>query len=173
MSTMIDQTSKEYFRVLKILHIGLIMGPLMFMLSVYLITMNQPIDVDKSMADTMLFLAIGAVFIGLVGAFAFQSSQLKLVRQEKDLLKKMSRFRTIMVVVYALMEMPSIVIVVAFLFGSTPYVLILGVITISVLISQAPGNKYVIRKLQLNKDEIKLVNDPKAIICQTAPKQTD
>lgn len=161
----IKQNSKEYFRNLRIIHLGLTMGQVFFMVvSIFLIESGMyEADMKELVSPLAWFLFLVGGLSLLASYFVF-NRKLKIARRKELFYEKMGDYRAALVVRYALLEGPSFCGLVFFLL--TGYYLLLafslGVVAIFIVIRPTAGKAET--DLKLNPDEVRKINDPEMVV---------
>lgn len=160
-----QQTSKDYFRTLQILHAALIAGQVFFGLIVSFLLISGNADVGS--ADlSMVFSYIVPLFvlIGLSGSNYIYKSWLSKLRSSNDLKYKMANYRVALIIRYAFLEGPTLfAIIVALLTGNLFFLVFAGLL-LSFMIYRRPVKNRIIADLGLSIEEAALINNPDSII---------
>jgi uncharacterized membrane protein len=164
----IQQTSRQYFKSLQIIHITLIAGQLIFGLIVaYMLEVQK---INFGMQDLkIIFYVIVPVFAvaSYAGGSFFIKTRLKTTKNLKSLASKMNDYRTVLIMQYAILEGPSFLSLTVYLLtGDLFFTGITGLI-IMVLIILRPKSEKAISDLELNPSESTKISDPDTIITDT------
>jgi len=161
----IKQNSKEYFRGLRIVHLGLILGQVFFMLvTVYLIESgNFEVEMKGLISPLTWFLVIAGGLSLLASPLVF-NYKLKIARKKDVFYEKMGDYRASLVVRYALLEGPSFMGLVFFMLTGFYWFLAFSLMIVAIFVLIRPTILKAETDLQLNPDEVQKINDPEMVI---------
>ena len=114
-----NKIPQGYIKSLKIIHLALVIGQIMFLvISVIINRMIGPMySGDKSM-NTLLFYVVPLLTIGcVVVSMMFYKSKISQVHESDDLDIKLSVYRSANIIRFALLETPSFLAILAYLFS--------------------------------------------------------
>lgn len=160
------QSSQIYFRSLKIIHAAMTgMQLFVALLLVFLIELGLQEPVGDEVMRIPLLVA-GAVLCagGYLGGSVLFSARVKLLKANNELIKKMLLYRSVLIIRYSLVEMPSLFSVVGYMLTGELLFLLLTLVMSAYLFTLRPSRIHAIRDLSLSKAEIGLINDPTAVI---------
>lgn len=159
------QTSKEYFKSLKVVHIGIIIIKLIIIISFILINIfykSHTIDTELS----KLFIYIIPVFLGF-GLFASSidfNRKIAKIKTNQFLISKMTDYRSALFTRYAILEGTSMISIIAFSkSGNYIYIGICSILFLIIFINKPTKEKAVI-DLELTSEEEKTIYNPDSII---------
>lgn len=162
-----QQSSKEYFKTLGIIHLSLIGGLLLFgMVSVFLQTDSPSSDNNSSSIDVFMIFAPVIAFLGITASYLISNNRLQSIKKHDSLSKKMNEYRSTQIVKYALLEGPALFSLVSYLLTGNCIYLILAAVLIVLLFMNRPTKFKAISDLTLNKDERDLIDNPEAMIAE-------
>jgi hypothetical protein len=163
----VQQNPKEYFKTLKLLHIALIVGQILFALVVvFMFSRGRILDNPQILINIIDYSLIGSIICFLPASYLYYKWKSDKLKTATELKFKMNGYRNILIVRYALLEIPSLVSIVAvMLTGNNYYLLCSGMIVLLMTILR-PSKENAIMQLGLNYDEINLLEDPTAIISE-------
>jgi len=160
-------TGKQYFRILAIIHIALMIGVALFASIAYFMVSKggfEPIDSDTSHALTLitpLLMLIGV----LAGPFVrlYKINKLKL---ETDLKMKLAGYRAATIIRLALLEGPALFTVIAFLLtGDTNFLLYTSFMLLLFAMIR-PTMERAIKELNLDEREVLKIQDPNEFVAE-------
>ena len=160
------QTSKEYFRTLSILHIALILGQVFFALITVFLIINKIMIGQRDLSVILAYITPIFTLISLFFSNYFYKKKLKPLQESNDLKYKMTNYRGVLVIRYALIEGPSFFSIVVTLLTSNLVFLVLPVLLIIWMIYLKPSKYRVLTDLELDENEIEIINNPDEIIAE-------
>lgn len=160
-----QQTSKDYFRTLEILHAALIAGQVFFGLIVSFLIISGNADVGSAdLSMVFSYIVPPFVLIGLFGSNYIYKTRLAKLRSSNDLKYKMANYRVALIIRYAFLEGPILFsIIVTLLTGNLLFLVFAGLL-LSFMIYLRPVKNRIIADLGLSIEEIAIINDPDSII---------
>jgi MFS family permease len=160
-----QQTSKEYFRITSVIHMGLVLGVVIFGLVVsFFIADFQHPDMDSESARIFVYLVPGICILALFAAKLIFGNRLKSLMELDDLKTKMTGYRECLIIRYLFLEGPALFAMVAvFLTGNIIYLIYAGVVLV-LFILKRPTLKATVKDLALNQEEVAKLEDPDAIV---------
>jgi len=161
-----EQTSKQYFRGLKIIHFALIMGLVAFVgVGSFLVSTSSA---SKSSTDVELFSVIAPILavIAFFTSFYLFKFYLKKAKELKTIKEKTTAYSTALIISLALLEAPGLFAVVITLMTSNLMFLIITAVMVAYMLTFHPSQERFIRDLELNREEQAMVMNPDAIISE-------
>lgn len=159
----IEQTSKDYFKELTILHLAMLVGQvLMAAILYYIHEGNYTSGLDFRNIFSILVLA--AVIIGFAGSFFIPKKMIEKAKTSKDLKEKMGRYRAALVVKWAFLESGTMVPLILFYITGNLTFLMMGGAMIAFFASTNPSPKKAIQELNLKQAEQRLLHQADEII---------
>ena len=147
------QTTPPYIRVLKILHLALMAGQLLFIVimfsSVYFQRINTfPLaNISGEILIAMIFIAALAYLL----ANSLFNKKLAIIRESNlDVPQKLENYRSANVIRWALIEAPVILCCIFFFVTGNYYILLIAVIMIFLFYSTRTGTEKTINDLQIS-----------------------
>jgi hypothetical protein len=169
--SVVQQNSKEYFKTLKILHIALIAGQVLFAIIVVSTFIKGKVvglsELFISIVDYTLFFAFILCVPASYYLFKLKINKLK---TEADLKTKMNGYRTALIKRYSIFQIPSFVSIVAVMLTTNYYYLVVTAMIVILMLFLRPSRENTIRDLALNYSEIAVLDDPNAIISEFEKK---
>lgn len=160
-----QQTTKAYFRTFKIIHLGLVMGIILFGLVVtYFIADFQHPDDESDLAKILVYLVPGLVVVGIVASNVISKIKLNALSENIDLRVKLKGYGEPLIIRYALLEFPALFALVALFITNNKNYLVYAVLLVVLIIIKRPTIKMAIADLELEQDEIAVVENPDSII---------
>jgi hypothetical protein len=160
-----QQTTKEYFKMLTIIHIGLTMGLVLFglVISVFIIDFNQ-IDTKSELAKLFDYLVPGLIVVGIVASNMISKIKINALKVNNDLRSKLRGYTESLIIRYALLEGPGLfALVTIFITNDFNYFIYAGIMVV-LLIIKRPTMKSVIAELELDQQEITVLENSDSII---------
>jgi hypothetical protein len=159
------QTSKEYFNTLTIIHAGLLVAQVVFGAIAYFLKSNGMFESNGEETSSILILVGPLVAIGGIAASIMAGKgQMKIAKQKIDLKEKLASYRTALLIKLALLEMPTLFVIVCFLLSGKYFLLgFAGAILILFYIYR-PTLDGIATDLELSPSDKKTIEDPNAIV---------
>jgi len=148
-----DMPISKFVPTLKIIHIALIMGQLVFAGVVLFLDSQNSVGMAKELSNIFLFLALIFTGGGIFMSRTFYKSKLDAIEQEQALDIKLAQLRTAMIMKYAILETPSIFALAGFLITGNYLILLFALLVIAVFVMEAPSLEKISQELQLTNDE--------------------
>jgi hypothetical protein len=163
----VKQNPSEYFKNLKMLHIAVIIGQILFAVAiVFMFTRGVILNNPPTLLKIIDYAIIAATIFCLPASFIFYKWKLNKLKAGTDLKVKMDGYRSAFIMRYALFEIPSIASIVAvMLTGNYQYLVCTGMIILLMLFLR-PTKENAIKDLGLNYNEQTILDDPDAIISE-------
>jgi hypothetical protein len=159
------QTSKVYLTFLTLIHSAMFVMQVVFGAVAYFLKSNGMFDSNGEEISDILLIAAPIVAVGGIAASTFVGKmQMRIARQKTDLKEKLFAYRSALLVRLALLEMPTLFILVCYLL--TGKILLLG-LAAGVLIlfyMNRPTINNLAMDLELNPTDRKTIEDPNAIV---------
>jgi hypothetical protein len=160
------QTSKEYFKILSILHSALLGGQLLFAMVVFYLNMNGQFSNDDSgeIGSIFQFLVPAIIVAGVFGSSVLFKVQLKSIKAKPELKDKLNDYRGASLIKYAMLEAPSMFAIVCYLL--TVNIIFLGYagLIIVLFLLNRPSPESAVNDLELNQSDKMKILDPNAIV---------
>jgi hypothetical protein len=160
------QTSREYFRSLQIVFYALIAGQLIFAMIALSLRQTGSIDIVDGLDDVFLFIVPLFIIGGVTGSWLFSRNRIKASILKTSLVEKMSDYRAIMIIRYALLEGPTFLAIIVFLMTGNLLFLGMAGIVIIIFLVLRPSPQRAVKDLQLNPVEEQSVLDPDKAIAE-------
>jgi len=153
-----QQTSREYFRALRIIYFAIIAGPTIFGLIAFFLIKSGNFEPEmNSLHKIFVYIVPAFAITGILGSTRIFKSQLSPLRQKKELTGKMEGYRSALIVRYALIEGPAFFAIVVYMLTGIPmYLGIAGLVLLSFLTLKPTAGKAAI-DLELNPDEKQII----------------
>lgn len=160
-------TTKEYFRTLSILHVALILGQVLFAgIIVLLIKSGSGLKSSNDLTEILLYLVSITGVFGFLGSIYLYKYKINRLRNKGDLKVKMNGYRNAMIFRWALMEIPSIISIIAVMLTENYMFFLFTVFVIALVAYWRPSKETIIADLELDYKEITVLENPKAIIAE-------
>lgn len=156
-----EQTSKQYFKSLKLIHIALMIGQVSFASVAFLINSLEPIAMTE-LNDTFLILVAVFTLGSLAAGKLVAKNKLKAAKQKQTLSEKLDDYRVLIITKLALLELPVFFAIVSFILTSNLTFLGLSGLVLIIFIIQAPTQDKLIDDLELTYAEKTLIEDPES-----------
>ena len=161
-----QQTSKQYFRTLSIMHIALIIGLVFFSLIVIYLIISRQLTGDIGLAHIFLYIVSLFTLAGLFGSNLIYKNKIAKIKTNNDLMAKMTNYRSAMIIRWAFLEGPAFLSIVAIMLSSNLIFLSFTGLIIARMIYLRPTMKTAIFDLELDQKEIAIMEDPESILIE-------
>lgn len=159
-----EQTSKEYFMTLIIIHAMLLFGQVVFLVVLYYLVVAGQGGMSQELNDILQFVAPAFVIGGLIASALWVNKKLKSIKAKPELMDRLSEYRTVQIIRYALLEGPSLFALICFfLTGNFLFLAFAGIIILYFTINR-PSRSKTSSDLELGIKERDLIEDPHSII---------
>jgi ABC-type xylose transport system permease subunit len=144
------------FKVLSILHKGLMMGQILFSgICIYLVYTNSILPAAKELDKILQVVALIATAGGIYGGMTFFKKKLMTIRaMQADAKEKFALYRTACLIQWALLEGPSIFCTICFFLTGNYAFLALVVVILFVFVMTAPSKLKMQLQLQISEAEL-------------------
>lgn len=160
-----EQTSKEYFRGLAIIHIALLIGLLAFALVMYFTLMNDELPkVEDSLNDIFQYLTPGLALIATFLSFKRYNKGTANLISENKLELKLGQYKLLYISHLALFEFAGLFANISFFTTGVNWYLGITLIMMVLMWIVRPTKEKIALDLQLNHKEKMLIDDPDAIV---------
>lgn len=160
-------TSKQYFKTLKLIHILLIVGVVLFASLVSFLLSGEDMYMHFDPEANTYYVIIAA--FGLIavfgGDFVFRN-MLKKARIQPSLPAKMMLYQSANIIRFALLEGVALFGVIATMLTLSVWFLVISAILLVLLVMHFPNQDKAIKELNLNIEEQKHVRNPDAYISE-------
>lgn len=162
------QTSKEYFKVLSVLHAALLGTQLLFALvAVYLSMDGQFGGDDLGEFNSIFRFVVPVVIVGAVfGSSVLFKMQMKSIRVKPELKDKLNDYRTASLIRYAMLEAPSMFALVSYLLTANFIFLGYAGLIIVVFVLSRPSPESTANDLELNQGDKAKIMDPNSVVAE-------
>ncbi|MFN8394887.1 MAG: hypothetical protein U0176_09480 [Bacteroidia bacterium] len=167
-------TSEGYFRTLLILWAAMLMSHLSISgVSIYLYFMGELPPSDPETAMPLIY-ALAGVGAGCLGAAVVLGNSLIVKAADKPTLKeKLSGFQTASILRFALLEAPSIMGLVGVMLTGELLFLTASAVSAMTLLAFRPSKQRAIEGLRLSGEDLRLVEDPRAVVMEVEVTSAD
>jgi ABC-type xylose transport system permease subunit len=144
------------FRILSVLHKGLMMGQILFSgICIYLVYTNTILpmakELDKTLQVAALIIAVGGIYAGMT---FFKKKLITIRAMQADAKEKFALYRTACLVQWALLEGPSIFCTICFFLTGNYAFLALVLVILFLFVMTAPSKLKMQLQLQISEAEL-------------------
>ena len=159
------QSSKEFFKIISIIHLALVSGIVLFGIVIYffIADFQQP-DTRSEIAGMLVYLVPGLVIAGIIASNIIFRVKLNGVIDSDDLKVKMAVYRESLIIRYALLEGPALFSLAAIFITNNINFLVYAGLIVVLLATKRPTKKSAIADLALDKQEISIMDDPESTL---------
>lgn len=159
------QTVRAYFLTQSILHFALFTGQFLFgIVAYYLATTEGFTTGNKELEDMFLVIVPLVALGGIVGGIFLSKTQIENIKQKESLREKLSAYQTLLIIKYALLEGPSFLAIIGYMFTTNTVFMGIAAIIILLFILYRPTVAKTITELELSQAERETVENPEAIL---------
>lgn len=138
-------------KVLSIIHLGLLMGQVLFALAVYYITPQKGFVLSGN--EPFVFVGLALAIGGFIGGNLIFKQTLAKIAPDATLSRKVSAYQTAFIIRAALMEGASLFSVVAYMLGGNLFFLALTAVIVLYFITLRPTKEKIAADLNLDYNE--------------------
>lgn len=164
--TIQKQTSKQYFRSLTILYLGLLIGQLAFSAITLYFNLGLLFQPDDSLRDIFIYIVPILVVNGFVTGHLIYKSRLKKIKNYNSLISKMRDYRGAMIIRLAMLEGASLFAIVVYLLTADLIFIAMTGLIIAYFIMLRPTIEKISMDLELNSTERMKIENPSEIIAE-------
>ncbi|MDX2302421.1 MAG: hypothetical protein NW226_06450 [Microscillaceae bacterium] len=155
--------SKQYLTSLTIIHLGLLMGQVIFGVIAFFLNSQEDFSTEGDNSDLrniFIYLVPFLILSGVSAGFFMMRSRLSMIQQKNSLAEKLQEYRTVLIMKYALMEGPALVALVAYLLTADLMFLGLAALVIVFFVLERPSKDKIIMDLALNSEGRSALQNP-------------
>ncbi len=160
-------TTRAYFRTLRILHLALIMGQVVFAMMVFvikLVSISETVSLTPELQDLLRYILPGLALLGTGLSWLLFSSRIKALKELTDPAAQYTGYRSACVLRYAILEAPSLIALVGFTLSNDYTFMAIPALIILVFILIRPTKAALISHLQPGYEQQLLLEDPAAVL---------
>jgi len=156
-----QNSAKEYFKLITIIHSALVLGVILFGAVICLFIVDfQHTDTESELANLFVYLVPGLIMVGIVASNVIFRIKLNTLIDCEDLKTKMEVYRRASIIRYAFIQGPALfALMVIFLTSDINYLVYAGLMIV-LLIIKRPTMKLAVSELRLDQQEIALLENP-------------
>lgn len=160
------QTSKAYFTLLTILHGALLGTQLIFAIAVYYVNTTSPLAGDDAanLNEVFQFIVPGLMLASYIGGSILVKTQLNTLKAKTTLSEKLLGYRALLLMRFALLEIPSLFSIVCFVLTSNYLYLGLAGLIMLVFMLNRPTRYRAVNDLELTPPDRALLENPDAVV---------
>jgi len=160
-----QQSPKSYFRMLGIIHLGLVLGVLLFGIVVtFFIADFQLPNIQSGFADLFVYLVPGFVMIGIIANNVVFRIKLNAINESADIKTKMAVYRESSIIRYMLIQTPAQIALCAIIVTNNINFLVYAGLMVVLLIIKRPTLRLAISDLNLNQQEKSILENQDSTI---------
>jgi hypothetical protein len=156
-----QNSTKEYFKLISIIHTALVLGVILFGAIVCLFIVDfQHVDSQSVLANLFVYLVPGLIMAGIIASNVIFRIKLNNLLNSEELIVKMEVYRRASIIRSAFIQLPALfALMVIFMTSDINYLVYAGLMII-LLIIKRPTLKLAISELRLDQKEIALLENP-------------
>jgi hypothetical protein len=153
-------TSRQYFRILTILHLSMCAGTILFLIVMAAMRfLGAAGEGDPALNHLLMPIAVVVVAVGCLGSHFLYKLRLKSVRNLTGLGAKLAVYRSLMIVRWALLEGPALFTVVCYFLTGNQLLLAFAALPVLMLLVSRPSREHATADLGLTWDEKAILDD--------------
>ncbi|MEY3451944.1 MAG: hypothetical protein RL711_1772 [Bacteroidota bacterium] len=158
------QTSKQYFSILNLLHLAMLVGQLVFL--TFTVVNIAPSTTSYLSQILVINLAIAfVVTMGVsLGARAYFNAKINSIKQSPTLVSKLNQYRSALLIKYAILESGTMLTIILYWFNAHVLFLVLTGGLLIIFILHRTTKAKLIKDLALDFQEQSLLDDPEYLI---------
>ncbi len=156
-------TSREYFNILSLLHLGLVFGVVVFVTVVYFLFFNEKNE-PGGLDQTMLILVALLSLAGFFGGRRIFQARILTASNEHQLKNKLEVYRSALIAHWFLLELPALLGGVGFMMTSNLLFLAFSLLFLILLGMAYPSRERLLAHLEMTPLQAAKVKDPNAIV---------
>ena len=160
------QTSKQYFRSITILYLGLLIGQLAFSAITLYLNLGLLFQPDDSLRDVFIYIVPIIVVNGFVTGQLIYRNRLKKIKNYNSLASKMGEYRGAMIIRLAMLEGASLFAIIVYLLTADLIFIAMSGLIIAYFIILRPTIDKISMDLELNSTERMKIENPSEIIAE-------
>ena len=162
----LEKTSKQYFKELRVLHLALLIGQIVIAAILYYLASGDKMTKGLDASDVLRYIVPGVMIFGFIGSsFIFK----KLVNKAKgmtELKDKLGLYRGALIAKWALLEGPTLIgIMLFYIFNNLTFLLMAGAM-LAYFATTGTSIEKAIEDLSLNLDEQARIRRPDEIVAK-------
>ena len=157
-------TTGEYLKALKVIHIGLTAGVVLFLIIAVVLQLTGFEPELKELEMILLGVTAVAAFSGIFAGNMIFRKRLEQLIELKNLNEKLTGYQSALIVKYALIEGPAFFTVVAYLLTTNVLFPVIAVFLVVVMVLSAPRKDKLITDLNLSMKETSILENPDSVI---------
>lgn len=168
------QNSREYFKSIKIVFFSLLVGQLTFALIALYLNLGSESVKGNVGAMRNIFLIIALIFAlnGLLTGNMIYRSRLRKVIKNPSLSKKLSEYRSTLLIRLAMLEASTLFSLVAYLLTADLIFVGFAGMTLAYFVFLNPRKETIAFDLELNPDEKAIIESPEGVIVESGDKDS-
>ena len=149
-----EQSTTNYLSFLSIIHLALLGGQISFGVTAFVLDFTGFLDMSFIEQESMLMVAVTVlVFSSLLGSSFLFKTKLNGIRQKESLQAKLAAYRSLLIIKFALLEIPSFFALVCFILtGEVLFIGLAGLVVIAFVFNR-PTRFTITKDLELSKKE--------------------
>jgi len=146
-------TPKEYFKAIRVVHTALLLGQIIFALICLTLNRNGELGHNEMINKILIIASPALVIMGIVSGIFIAKAKLNTIKLKSNLAEKLAGYRGVLIIRWALMEMPALFAVICYMLtANLIYLGLAGVIVILFAINR-PSNDKLYTELELDQNE--------------------
>ena len=159
------QTSKQYFNTITIIHTALLIMQIIFGVIAYFMKSSAMFqNSDLELGSVLLVVSVVVAVGGIAASTFIGKAQIKSARQKTNLKDKLNAYKAALLIKLALLEMPTIFVLVCFLLSGNYYMLAFAMAILILFYINRPSVNNLVMDLELNQADRSTVESPNSIL---------
>lgn len=159
-------TSQAYFRSLTILHTSMIVGQLLMAAVIYFVfnSNKETVFGVEATGQKWIYIAGGITILSVLVSAQLFGMRLQKLRALNDLPQKMTGYRAVSILRYALLDVPSLFALILYMQTNNLLLLIFSGLILLLLLGYRPSKERLTTDLALSPAEKAIVDNPNAMV---------
>lgn len=152
---------KEYFSLLNIVYVGMLITPCLFLLFALVVT--EPNSFSEH--DIPYLIAVGVVmFLGFTLAYSYSQKKIKEAKLKRGLREKLINYRKALFVPWIILDIIIIFSIACYMIAGEHIFVCTAIFSLVILLLNKPGLKSLIDRLDLKRDEQRILENPNSAL---------
>ncbi len=165
-------SSKQFFRILAVIHGTLVAGALLFLLTVSFMLSEEELTTTYFPEWNLFYLIVGVFALwAIFGSEFIYRLLLKRIQRDQPLSKIMFAYQSANIIRFAIVEGVALLAIVFTLLTSSIWFMVVAGLMLILLFYMRPNPERAVKDLQLTGDQARKVLTPEAFIAESHPSK--
>jgi len=162
----LEKTSKQYFKELRVLHTALLIGQVAIAATLYYIVHGEKLTWGFEAGDVYSYIVLGVMIFGLLASSFIYKKLLGKAKRMTHLEDKLGAYWGASIAKWALLEGPALIGIILFYLTSNLTFLLMAGVMIAYLATTGTSIEKAIEDLSLNREEQGRIRRPDEIVAR-------